>query len=64
MLEFATPDMRGLADDSKAGLIGALVRTGISPADARTLAGQLTLTPQDHRAARQQIGKALEQRPA
>jgi hypothetical protein len=64
VLEFATPDMRGLAAGSKDGVLAALVRTGLSPADARALVAELTTTPQAHRAARQRIGEALEVRPA
>ncbi|MER5898895.1 hypothetical protein ABT150_01970 [Streptomyces mirabilis] len=52
------------AADSKAGLIDALVRRGHSRTEALSLADQLSATPAEHKAAREQIGEALEFRAA
>ncbi|MER7836194.1 hypothetical protein ABTY98_09820 [Streptomyces sp. NPDC096040] len=51
--------MQTCAAHSKAGLIDALFRRGFSLADARTLADQLSATPQAHCAARDRIERDL-----
>lgn len=56
-------DIRQRNADAKTGIIDALVRRGHSLADARELADRLSASPADHRAAREQIGEALEFRP-
>jgi hypothetical protein len=56
--------MRKNNDDSKADLVAALVRRGLSPAEALSLTGKLGTTPADHRAARSEISDVLEFRTA
>lgn len=46
-------------------LVDALMRRGLSRADARTLADKLnSVTPAEHKAARAELANVLESRPA
>ncbi|MFF5025801.1 hypothetical protein ACFY2J_16500 [Streptomyces collinus] len=62
MTETCVREMHARAADSKAGLVDALRRRGMTLADARQLADRLSNDPTSHRDARNRI--ALELRPA